>query len=376
MDARSRRRAIAAAALALALAAPHAVRAQGSASLDAGYVSVAYDSAARVDGFTLAPELRYTHDMTTLGVNGAVSIFDEGGWSGQGTLAGSAFTPSFHLMRLELAGVATGSAFQSSLYTGQMLGQARLHLLGEQQGMWLALGGGQSWDGIESRSTVLTGIGGWLRRDDALLTASVSPTAVAGLRYTDATASLTWTTPSLELSGTFSTRRGDAVVPNGTWGDASATLWLTRRLAVVTGWGSYAPDPVQTLPGGHYVTLSLRLGTRPVAVPRIHVQRPSSVRTYPGSAREIDVRDGNDGERIIHVRVADAERVELMGDFTDWRAVSLVHASGDDWEIALPIAPGTHHVNIRIDGGAWDVPLAMPSVTDDFNGRVGVLIVQ
>jgi len=111
-------------------------------------------------------------------------------------------------------------------------------------------------------------------------------------------------------------------------------------------------------------------------VPRIHVRRPSPVRTHPGSAREIDVRDGSDGERIIHVRVADAEQVELMGDFTDWRAVSLVHASGDDWEIALPIAPGPHHVNIRIDGGAWDVPLAMPSVTDDFNGRVGVLIVQ
>ncbi|HEX6965882.1 MAG TPA: glycogen-binding domain-containing protein [Gemmatimonadaceae bacterium] len=370
------RRRVVAAALALALAAPSVLRAQREASLDAGYVSIAYDSAARVSGFTIAPELHLTGAATELGASGALSVFNAGGWSGQGTLAGSAFTPSFHRLRVELAGVASGSGFENGIYAGEMLGQARLHVLGAQQGAWLALGGGQSWNSIESRSTALAGVGGWMRRGGALLTASVSPTSVAGLHFTDATASLTWTGASFELSGTLTTRRGDDVVPNGAWGNASATLWLSRRMALVAGGGRYASDPVQSLPGGRYFTLSLRLGTRPVAYPTVHVRRPARVPARPGAARAVDVRDGSDGQRIVRIQVADAERVELMGDFTDWRPVSLVNTFRDDWEIALPIAPGTHYINVRIDGGDWSVPATIPSMADDFNGRVGVLIVQ
>lgn len=371
-----RRRTVAVALFTLALAAPRALLAQREATLDVGYVSIAYDSAARVNGIALAPAFQLTHSLATLGASSTLSLFDTGGWSGQATLAGSAFTPSFHRFRLELAGVASGSGFENGVYTGQMLGQARLHLLGAQQGAWLALGGGQSWDGIESRQTALTGVGAWLRRGDALLSASVSPTAVAGLHYTDATAALTWTGASLELSGSLTARRGGDIVRNGTWGDASATLWLTRRVAMVAGWGSYAPDLVQTLPGGRYVTFSMRLGTRPVSYPHIHVRhRPRAV-ARPGTARDIDIRDGSDGQRIVRVRVADAERVELMGDFTDWSAVPLARVSSDEWEVALPVTPGTHHFNVRVNGGEWAVPTGTPSVDDDFNGRVGVLIVE
>ena len=65
-----------------------------------------------------------------------------------------------------------------------------------------------------------------------------------------------------------------------------------------------------------------------------------------------------------------------MGDFTDWTPVSLVRRGRDQWELLVPIAPGVHQVNIRIDGGKWFAPPGIPTTKDDFNGQVGVLVVK
>jgi len=280
------------------------------------------------------------------------------------------------MLRGEIAGAASGSAFEGSVSTGQLLGQARLHLLGVRQGAWLALGGGQDWDGLQSRGIALAGVGAWVRRGRSALAASVTPTAVGDLHYTDATVSLSWTAPTLDLAGSLTARRGSDVVRGGAWANANATVWLSRHVAFVAGWGNFAPDPGQALPGGRYITMSFRLGTRPVRYPEIRIAPPKPVPARPGVARDFELQAQSDGQSLIRVRVAGAERVELMGDFSDWRPVSLVHASRDAWEIALPLTPGTHHFNVRVDGGEWEVPAETPSMNDDFNGRVGVFLVR
>jgi len=372
----SARRLIAAIALALSLTAPRLLHAQQRGSLDIGYVSIAYDSTTRASGVTLAPALRLARSTATLGADGTLSLFDAGGWSAQGTLMGSAFTPSFHMLRGEIAGAASGSAFEGSVSTSQLLGQARLHLLGARQGAWLAVGGGQGWDGLQSRAIGLAGVGAWVRRGRSALAASVTPTAVGDLHYTDATVSLSWTAPTLELAGSLTARSGGDVVRGGAWANANATFWLSRHVAFVAGWGNFAPDPGQALPGGRYITMSFRLGTRPVRHPEIRIAPPKHAPARPGVARDFEVRPRSDGQCVIRVRVARATRVEVMGDFSDWRAVSLVHVSRDEWETAMPVAPGTHHFDVRVDGGEWDVPAETPSMNDDFNGRVGVFLVR
>jgi len=62
-----------------------------------------------------------------------------------------------------------------------------------------------------------------------------------------------------------------------------------------------------------------------------------------------------------------------MGDFTDWRPVVLTASGDGTWEVTLPIAPGIHRVNVRVNGGAWSVPPGLTVATDDFGGEVGLL---
>jgi hypothetical protein len=78
----------------------------------------------------------------------------------------------------------------------------------------------------------------------------------------------------------------------------------------------------------------------------------------------------------LRVRSAAGRSVEVMGDFTDWQPVALHQTGRDRWEVALPIAPGVHRLNIRVDGGRWGVPPAVAVVADEFNGSVGIVVIE
>jgi hypothetical protein len=41
----------------------------------------------------------------------------------------------------------------------------------------------------------------------------------------------------------------------------------------------------------------------------------------------------------------------------------------------VSMTPGTHQLNIRVDGDAWRAPPGTTTVTDDYNGSVGVIVV-
>jgi hypothetical protein len=40
------------------------------------------------------------------------------------------------------------------------------------------------------------------------------------------------------------------------------------------------------------------------------------------------------------------------------------------------MTPGTHRVNVRVNGDTWTAPPGMPTVDDEFNGRVGIIVVR
>jgi len=42
----------------------------------------------------------------------------------------------------------------------------------------------------------------------------------------------------------------------------------------------------------------------------------------------------------------------------------------------VPLAAGVHRVNVRVDGGEWRVPTGLSAVDDDFEGKVGLLVVR
>ncbi len=96
----------------------------------------------------------------------------------------------------------------------------------------------------------------------------------------------------------------------------------------------------------------------------------------PAAAPALEVRDARDGYAMLLARVPGARRVEVKGDFTDWKPVELAAAGPGVWQARLRVAPGIHRVNLPVDGGPWIVPPGLPSLVDEFDGAVGILIVE
>lgn len=151
------------------------------------------------------------------------------------------------------------------------------------------------------------------------------------------------------------------------WASMSANWRLDERLTVIGSLGSYPSDRVRALPAARFATLGLR------------IQRGRSpfedwFRTPDLPAFRIDTLGG--GGRAVRIRAPRALRMELMGDFTDWTALPMRAGDHGEWEIVLPIAPGTYRVSVRADGGRWRAPPGLVPVLDEFGSESAVIVVR
>lgn len=89
---------------------------------------------------------------------------------------------------------------------------------------------------------------------------------------------------------------------------------------------------------------------------------------------EIKVIPG--GGRELRVRASGATSVELMGDFTNWKPVSLRDTGLGWWSVALPITTGIHELNVRLNGGQWTVPPGLMEKHDEFGSSVGLIVIR
>jgi 1,4-alpha-glucan branching enzyme len=71
-----------------------------------------------------------------------------------------------------------------------------------------------------------------------------------------------------------------------------------------------------------------------------------------------------------------ARRIEISGDFTSWKPMALARAPDGRWTLTLPLGAGTHRLNARVDGGSWIVPPGLTTMSDDFAGEVGLLVIE
>ena len=220
-----------------------------------------------------------------------------------------------------------------------------------------------------------------MRLGNATVVASTSPSWIGdSLRFLDNEATVRWVRGSVELGayGGFRTwfEPGDATAT--AWGGATAAYWLSNNLAIVAAGGSYPADFGQGLPGGSYVALTIRVATRRPPTPS--KVEPREYRLLQPLARPVvpdfQVTTVSGTNRFVRIRAPKASSVEIMGDFNDWRPLSLSKDSGGDWTVVVPISKGTHRMNLRVDGGDWGVPPGVTALNDDFGGVVGVLVVE
>jgi hypothetical protein len=156
--------------------------------------------------------------------------------------------------------------------------------------------------------------------------------------------------------------------------------WFTRGLALVASGGSYPVDFTQGYPGGHFVSVAVRIASRESGAaarsegtPR--ELTPATRDPVSPSATAFEIRE-SPGGRELRVHAPSARSVEINADFTRWEPLTLKRDGDGWWSTVRPIAPGSYQVNLRIDGGEWIAPPGLLTTRDEFGGIVGILTIE
>lgn len=363
----------------------HAQR--GVASIDVGAVALRYADTVNATAAALTPDLRIDWPQGTAEALGTLSQFAGGGWSAQGVVSASLFTPKSRGFFGELTGSSGGSTHQDATRTGEALANARIHFARGASGVFVGGGRGTTWDGSGWRRVLLSEIGAWADFQAGTALLRVSPASVDdSAKYVDGQLSLTWTRERLDVSTLAATRWGSRLPfdPTGTrtWASVNVTAWATPVLGIVGAGGTYPVDPTQGFPGGRFISLGIRLasGRRNALTASTSLAIEAARTEVPGSAlAAADVFRAEarpQGIVLLSMHAPSAGRVEINGDFTGWTPVDLERTSEGWWTRALPIAPGKYEMNLRVDGGGWIVPPGLLGMKDEFGGSVGLLIVE
>ena len=355
------------------------------ASIDAGALNMQYADSIDSNALAVTPAFWAQSKQSAFGASGTFSQFTGGGWSMQGSADGSLFTKKIGLLLGEIEGTGGGSTHNDGARTAQLLAIARAHIAGDNQGAWIGGGAGSTWDGSTWRSVRQGEAAAWGRFGNASAFVSATPTVVDdSIKYTDAQLSASLNLPRVELDATGGFRSGSRLpVLGGTaksWGNVSVTGWIASRLAIVASAGTYPVDLTQGFPGGRFASLSLRLGTRrnpPRAEPISDLISSGGVSSRSrAGVTSFETRVVSGGLREIRIQAPGVSSVELMGDFTNWKPISLRETGSGWWITALPIKTGIHEMNVRMNGGQWITPPGLPQKRDEFGSSVGVLVVQ
>lgn len=394
--------------IALALLVPTSeAPAQLVSKVEAGALVSSRDGTVPANVFAVSPALRLT------GASGSVDarlsawrIGDAWALAG-GDVTGSLFTPVRFRLRGELRAAASRVAFEPEMRSDQLDGQVRVHMPFRRGGIWVGGGLERPLRLAVVSSVDVTGGGAWTRIGPATVSGSLTNfyfTKLATLQdstttassamapscqsnaatgagqgcwrqsqFRDVQGSLDWASGLIELSAQAGYRFGsssDVGSDSRRWGSVAATYWMTSGLALVVGHSRQPASPSRGLPSRNLTSIGLALGYWPLA------RRPVPVTTRSTAAAGFELREADEGERTLVIRAGGIESVEIMGDFTEWEPKALTRFGRDHWEITLPIMPGVHEINVRLDRGKWRSPPGVPTRRDGFNGEVGVLVVE
>ena len=178
-----------------------------------------------------------------------------------------------------------------------------------------------------------------------------------------------WHHGRLELTAIGGLTLGQRSAPRR-WAQANLQLQASKRVLVLAALGQ-RPDASRAFDPSARPAMMVGVQVAPWASREWAMSRAIVPRVTEWAAKPLD-----GGRTVIRVRCRHASRVEVAGDFTEWAPVSLTATGRDRWETILTIAPGLHHVQIRIDGGAWQVPPGLPTAQGEFAGAAGVLLIE
>jgi hypothetical protein len=409
-------------ALLVAVPSESRLAAQIVSRLDADQYTVS-DGALPISAIRLAPSFDWLRPYAKISARGSAFLSDQALQVADGIVSGTFTSPTVYGVRAEMLGNASRAVDERSLGTDQVDVQTRVHVLFQDYGgMWFGGGVARPWRVAVISSADVADAGLWTKVGDitnrfgvatftttftnfsfskiaaihdsgsALLSCSSdSPTgSSAGVlaavqvaapddacdrqsRFSDLEASMHWEVGPIEFTGQMGHRFGNSydVTPDSRrWSSASATMWISDRVAVVAGGGRQPALPLRGIPARSFGMAGLELAYSPISKSAVPVALPHTV-----LVRSFETHPATNGLQKIVIRVGGVEAVEVMGDFSDWSPLTLTRRGRDLWELALPLSPGVHSVNVRVDGGAWAPPPGVPTMRDGYNGEVGLVVV-
>ncbi|HKI96125.1 MAG TPA: glycogen-binding domain-containing protein [Gemmatimonadales bacterium] len=330
---------------------------------------IGYDTAGGISSASFAPLVEWNRPSLYASLGGALAAFQGNQWTTQGHGELSLlFTPfrSLGAFRAEVVASADGSVHSGGYRTAGTRGELRLHVAGRNAGMWLGGAAATGWTtgatGIATSAGPTAGVWGRQGPLDAMVT--WSPFRLQGDWYQQAEGRLSTTAGPVDLMGYVGWRGAPAAsgLPNSTWGGASATLWVSRQLALVLRGGSYASDLLQALPRGKYISFGIRLSRG----------RPS---VWAGTSAPHALYAPAHGEAVLRFHVPKASRVDIVGDWTNWQPVALERASKGDWIFRAHVASGVHRFNLIVNGKDWIAAPGVSAVDDGLGGKISLLVV-
>jgi hypothetical protein len=378
-----------------ALAAAEA-RGQVIGTLGAGTGRVTYDDAAGSTVVSVTPTVFFGGERTTVSAAGSFTRFNGGIWSAQAIAAGSHFTEPRGPFRSELSAQLETNSHRRSLRTGQLLAQGRGHLIAAgDRGVWLGAGAGHAWRSPAGGMLLRADLGAWAQLGDATVrvtaahntvktsTSTVNPgvpnvlAEVSSTRttvvsketahYLDTDVHVAWSRARVAFDAAAGQRATRGGARTNTW-LLGGSLMLTERFALVGTTGATAFDVAQGLPGGRYATIALRVTTRAGGALQLRSRSRAT-------ARDLETWREQDGTVLVVVHAPRARRVELMGDFTDWRPVVMDREADDHFTARIRVPAGSYRINVRVDGGGWMAPPGTTPVADEYNGAAGLLVI-
>lgn len=352
------------------------------ATLNAGAATVTVDNYSNTSALSTFSTIsgsagRFTGDLT-----GSISRFETGHFTtyGEAHTATRFAIPAFNLSAWSVdagAGSYRGSVASDYVKTEVQLGR----LNSDQENVWANVGLGRAGD-TTAFTTAHAGVGASTQFSTISAGAAANLVHGAGATYADLAVRTEWKPQrqsgceaagriDLQLDGGI--RAGTDVGGRRAWVATSGSIALPGSAALILAAGIEPPDRERATVGVTYASATLRLSfgtdrSRLAVAELIHTNDARS---------EITIGDvGPDGARTLRIRATGAHELEIMGDFSNWRPMAMTKSSGGSWLARVVLTPGTHRINVRVDGGDWHAPRGLPALADDFGGSVGILIIQ
>lgn len=378
--------------------------AQVTGAIEAGSGAIRLGAGSTTEIVSLAPVLRLNSRHLWLEARGEYAEHAGRGWQTSGLVAAALQLPLAGGLKAEIVGTGAWSRLSWGRAAAGALAEARLQWSGPARGLALSAGWGRAFPYGPSEGLSRIEARTWSRMAGMNLefslrrTGVMAPGSSTGARsdnpppvedsllggdpriatarrlqdhYTDFTASVGWGRNDFEVEAGLGRRFGKPVNHPTSW-RIQGLYWLTERLALVASAGRFPADVVSGLPNGSFALLSMRISWNDRAPPT-RISLPSRILR---SSSAFEARRSSEGQVALRVWAPNARRVEVMGSFNDWQPVELQAGGAGWWRTELALAAGLYEINVRFDGGPWQIPEGLTAVDDGFGGSVGVFTIE